>query len=340
MQRLKLTNILIFCGLLLFTQLAGAETAKSAKHPLIKAFIEKMVTDYHFNKQKLETLFKKVHFDQHVIDKMNTPYEAKPWYIYKKHFLKKRRIQQGVIFWRQHRQILTNIAKRTGVPPEYIVAIIGVESHYGEKQGHYSAFDALYTLSFHYPRRAPFFQNELKEYLLLCREQNWNPLLIQGSYAAALGQAQFMPSSYRAYAKSYQGTNKVNLFNNDADIIASIANYFYAYGWQRHQPVASKAIVSGHKYQQLPIQDRNSKISKPNLTLTELQKFGVHTPAHYPLNYKATFMRFDLKKGKTYWLGYHNFYVITRYNTSKLYALAVYQLAMQIKQQYHLRYHQ
>lgn len=339
MKKLKLTHIFIFCGILLFAQLTTAETTKPVKHHPIKAFIAKMVADYHFNKQKLEILFKKVHFSQHVIDKMNTPYEAKPWYIYKKHFLTQKRIQQGVVYWRKHRQILTNVAQRTGVPPEFIVAIIGIESNYGEKQGHYLAFDSLYTLSFYYPRRAPFFQNELKEYLLLCREQNWNPLLIQGSYAAALGQAQFMPSNYRTYAKSYRGNEKVNLFDNNADIIASIANYFYAYGWQRNQPVASKAVVKGHKYQQLPIQDRNSKISKPDLTLAKLQKYNVKTAAHYPLNYKATFIRFELKKGQTYWLGYHNFYVITRYNTSKLYALAVYQLAMKIKQQYHLRYH-
>lgn len=340
MRQLKLTNIIIFCGLLIFVQHILAETTKANEQYIVKNFITRMAADYHFNKQKLETLFSKVHLDQHIIDKMNAPYEAKPWYIYKKHFLKKKRIQQGVIYWRQHQSILANIAKRTGVPPEYIIAIIGIESQYGKKQGHYPAFDTLYTLSFHYPRRALFFQNELKEYLLLCREQNWNPLLIEGSYAAALGQAQFIPSSYRAYAKSYHGNNKINLFDDDADIIASIANYFYAYGWQRNRPIASKAIVISNKYQQLPIQDRNSKINKPNLTLAQLQKFGVQTSVRYPLNYKSTFMRFDLKNGKTYWLGYHNFYVITRYNTSKLYALAVYQLAMQIKKQYELHYHQ
>ncbi len=338
MKKLKLINILIFCAIQLFTQIAVAETTGPVKHHPIKEFIAKMVSNYHFNKQKLEKLFKKVHFNQIIVDKMNSPYEEKPWYIYKKHFLTKTRIQQGVIYWREHRQTLANIAQRTGVPPEFIVAIIGVESNYGKKQGHYLAFDSLYTLSFYYPRRAPFFQNELKEYLLLCREQNWNPLLIEGSYAAALGQAQFMPSNYRAYAKSYRGNKKVNLFDNNADIIASIANYFYAYGWQRNQPIASKAIIEGNKYEQLPIQDRNSKISEPSLTLAQLQKYNVKTTAHYPLNYKATFMRFQLEKGQTYWLGYHNFYVITRYNTSKLYALAVYQLAMQIKQQYQVRY--
>jgi membrane-bound lytic murein transglycosylase B len=339
MKAFKSIKIILFISLLLTNNSAiFAQATMPPKHHIIKNFIAKMVADYHFNNAKLAALFKKVHLNQRVIDLMNTPYEAKPWYLYKKHFIQAKRIQQGALFWRQHQHILATVARRTGVPAEYIVAIIGIESHYGKRQGHFPALEVLYTLSFHYPRRAPFFQNELKEYLLLCRDQNWDPLTIQGSYAAALGQAQFMPSSYRAYAKAYDGNKRINLFNHDADIIASVANYFYIHGWQRHQPIASKAIVTGNKYQQLPIQDRNSKISKPTMTLQKLQQFGVHSKPAYPVNYKATFMRFDLKKGNTYWLGYNNFYVITRYNTSKLYALAVYQLATSIKQQYQQQY--
>ena len=337
MQTFKYLQIILFIGLYLINTLTFAQASVSPQHP-VKDFIHKMVTEHHFSKTKLETLFSKVHRNQQVIDLMNTPYEAKPWYLYKKHFIKAKRVQQGVTFWRQHQDTLATIAKRTGVPAEYIVAIIGIESHYGKRQGHFPAFDVLYTLSFHYPRRAPFFQNELKEYLLLCRDQKWDPLSIQGSYAAALGQPQFMPSSYRAYAKSYQDHKHINLFNHDADIIASIANYFYVHGWQRNQPIASKVTVTGNQYKQLPIQDRNSKISKPSMTLQRLQQFGVHSQHPYPMDYKATFMRFALKNSQRYWLGFNNFYVITRYNTSKLYALAVYQLATRIKQQYQKRY--
>ena len=335
MKKHNMTKIIIL-GTLLVTSFVGfAQTTKPIKNNEVNNFIQEMVHQYHFNQEKLEKLFNKAQLNQQAIDLMNTPYEAKPWYLYKKHFIQAKRIQQGVLFWQRHQKILATVAQRTGVPAEYIVAIIGVESHYGQIEGAFPAFDILYTFAFHYPRRAPFFRNELKEYLLLCREQAWDPLSIHGSYAAALGQAQFMPSNYRAFGKSYSGNKHVNLFNQPADVIASIANYFYRNGWQRDQPVASKAIITGNKYQQLPIQDRNSKINIPTMTLSQFRKLGVRPNKYYAANLKATFMRFDLPKNKVYWLGFTNFYVITLYNTSKLYALAVYQLATKIKQQYY-----
>jgi len=338
MQYHKLIKIPTLIVLLLFNTMILAQTTKASEKGDVKHFIEKMVHQYHFKQEKLQALFNKVQVNQHAIDLMNTPYEMKPWYLYRKHFIQENRIQQGVIFWRQHRHILATVAQRTGVPAEYIIAIIGVESRYGKTEGTFPAFDILYTFAFHYPRRADFFRNELKEYLLLCREQQWDPLSIHGSYAAALGQAQFMPSNYRIYAKSYDDAKHIDLFNSEADVIASIANYFYLHGWQRNQPVASQAIVIGQQYKQLPIQDRNSKISKLKMTLAQLQHFGVRPAQSHAADLKATFMRFDLKNKEIYWLGFHNFYVITRYNTSKLYALAIYQLATQIKQQYQRRY--
>ena len=302
-------------------------------------FIAQMVSKYNFKKPALEQLFHKATVNPRVIKLMNTPYEAKPWFQYRTHFLSQKRVDGGVKFWHRYRKELNKVSRETGVPQNIIVAIIGVESQYGKHRGTFSAFDVLYTLSFNYPRRATFFKKELREFLILCREQGWNPLSIKGSYAAALGQPQFMPSSYRAYAKAYHHTNLVNLFDDEPDVIASVANYFSAAGWQRNKPIAAPAILKGKAYQKLPIQNRNTKISKPSLSLKKLSGYGVTSNTLYPITEKATFMNFDLEKGQSHWLGFTNFYVITRYNTSKLYALAVYQLAEKIQHSYHKKHH-
>jgi membrane-bound lytic murein transglycosylase B len=304
----------------------------------VNAFIQEMVKDYNFNEQQLTTLFNQAHINARAIELTTTPYEAKPWFTYRKHFITQARIDNGVIFWHKYHEQFQTVSERTGIPPEILVAIVGVETHYGKERGSFSAMDALTSLAFDFPRRAAFFRKELREYLLLCREQGWDPLTIKGSYAGALGQPQFMPSSYRYYAVSYDGKSKPNLFNNENDVIASIGNYFKKHGWQKDQPIAVIAVVKGDKFNTLPPQDKDGKIIKPTLSLQEFANYNVTpmTPQASDLN--AILMPFQLEDSNQYWFGFTNFYMITRYNTSKLYALAVYQLAEEIKTAYNTKY--
>ena len=174
----------------------------------VQSFINKMVKDYGFNKKDLTKVFSEVKFQQKIIDSMNRPYEKKSWDVYKKLFLTPERVNQGVIFWQNNQQTLTKAEKEFGVPANIIVAILGVETYYGRIQGNYRVIDALSTLAFDYPKRSKFFKKELKHYLLLCKEQQISPLKLRGSYAGAMGQPQFMPSSYRAYAIDYTGNGK------------------------------------------------------------------------------------------------------------------------------------
>lgn len=306
----------------------------------VQEFIDKMVSKYHFSREQLNTWFTQAQYSSRTIELMTRPFEAKPWYQYQPHFISPQRINGGVEFWHQYANELNQVQQRTGVPPEIIVSIIGVESQYGTVSGQFSVFNVLTTLSFDYPPRADFFQKELTEFLILCQEQGWDPLVIKGSYAGALGQPQFMPSSYRYYAMPYDLTvKKVNLFNYEPDVIASIGNYFKRSGWVANQPIATLATVTGTKYQTLPSIAGKAKIDKPTLTLAEFRKnYGITPTGKYPDNLKAIFLVYNLENSDEYWLGFNNFYAITRYNVSKHYALAVYQLSEAIKDQYEKTY--
>lgn len=293
----------------------------------VKSFIHMMVTKHKFNQEKLTALFEKIQLRPEVIAAMNKPYEAQPWYIYQKHFLSQNRIDGGVAFWKQHQKTLSRAEKQYGVPAQIIVAIIGVESLYGEKRGKYSVLDTLATIGFDYPSRATFFQKELAEFLILSREQDWDPATILGSYAGAVGQPQFMPSSYRAYAVDFSNKRgHADLFDNEDDVIGSIANYMHKNGWQRNGPIYSHAIIHGNGYKKINTSER-----KPTYTISELKKLGVEPAGKYFGTDKALFFNVEAAPQQfDYWIGFNNFYVITRYNTSKLYALAVSQLADKI----------
>jgi membrane-bound lytic murein transglycosylase B len=333
--------IMFFCFPVLATESNEQPTALPSQQVVdnqVVQFMQGVAKKYDFDINALHKLFNKAKLNQKAIDLMDRPYESKPWYIYQKNFITDNRIQQGVAFWHQYHEVLTAIAKQTGVAPEIIVAIIGVESHYGQLKGTFPALDVLYTFSFYYPRRETFFRNELKEFLLLCREQKLNPLTVNASYAGALGQPQFMPSSYRAYAKSYDGIGHINLFDSEPDVIASIANYFYHHGWQPEQKIAVKAMIKGNKFEVLLNQSnigKTSKIVKPGMTIKDLSAYQVYPVTRLPDDTKVILMAFDLENNShEYWLGLNNFYVITRYNTSKLYAMAVFELSELIKKRY------
>lgn len=318
--------------LLLFTFSATAATKNTQfqNRPDVQKFIKMMVKDYGFNQKYLNQLFSQVKEQPTIIVGMSTTKEQLPWYRYRDIFITQERVNQGVAFWKKHQKTLAEVSKRDGVDPSVIVAILGVETYYGKNQGTYRVIDSLSTLAFDYPPRAKFFREELKEYLLLTRENNINPMLLKGSYAGAMGQPQFMPSSYRQYAVNFSSTGQKDLANNPDDVIASVSNYFKQHGWQAQQPVAIPAQVKGSAYKVI-----TSNQLKPNTTLQKLQEYGVAPSAPLSPNAKASFLVLTMPdNAEQYWLGFNNFYVISRYNPRLNYAMAVYQLSQAIKQQY------
>ncbi len=322
-----------FLMTVLLITLTGCATNYAAR-PDVQQFIKQVSSKDKFSKMQLTELFSQIKPNQTIIHNMTTPHEAMPWYTYYPIFLQADRAQEGADFWHKHAATLAYAQKRYGVPPEIIVAILGVETRYGQRQGKYSAFDALSTLAFDYPPRSPYFKSELEHYLLLTREASFDPLSLKGSYAGALGAAQFMPSSYRHYAICYSGKGHSDLFNNADDAIVSIANYFAVHGWQAGGPVAVKAKIIGYRYTYLPAQNLN-----PQLTLGQFAHcYGIYPAKPYALQEKASLIVLANKTGVEDWLGFHNFYVITRYNTSKMYAMAVYQLSAWIRSDYDAQY--
>jgi len=215
----------------------------------------------------------------------------------------------------------------SGVAPEYIVAILGVETSYGRLTGHYRVLDALSTLAFDYPLRAKFFQDELEAFLLLTREARVDPLTASGSYAGAMGAPQFIPSNYRRYAVDAGRNGRIDLWSNWLDIFASVGNYFHEHGWITGEPVLSEAAVEPEAAAAL-----DGRNLSPGETVASLQGKGVHFDAALPATASALLIAADESDAVHWRVGYHNFYVITRYNHSMLYAMAVYELAQSVRE--------
>jgi membrane-bound lytic murein transglycosylase B len=310
-----------------FTSVARAETP-FVDRPDVQAFIQYMVKKHKFNKQQLTALFKEVKVRPQIMSQMRRPLEKKPWYAYQMLFVSEWRIEHGVKFWNKYADALKRAEETYGVPASIIVATIGVETKYGERTGDYRVMDSLTNIGFSDSPRAKFFRSELEQFLLLTREQHLNPLKITGSYAGAIGQPQFMPSSYRNYAVNFSKSGKIDLMHNEVDVIGSIANYYSKFGWKMQMPVAVQARVIGDRYDYL---SRKNQLDK-QLSLAELSHYGV-----VPMNrisddeLKVKVIELDSRYSKEYWLGFHNFGVIKRYNPSDLYAMAVYQLSVYIK---------
>jgi membrane-bound lytic murein transglycosylase B len=291
----------------------------------VKAFIDKMVANHDFAREDLVELFKEVRIKDGIIRAMKRPAEAKPWYAYRTLFITERHIDGGVAFWRSNASFLEEAEQRYGVPAEIIVAIIGVETRYGDNAGSYRVIDALSTLAFEFPRRSEFFASELEQFLILCREEKIDPLQPVGSYAGAMGIPQFMPSSYRNFAKDQDNDGRRDIWRNNGDAIASIANYFNEHGWVRDRPITFPVVVQGNEFQSLL-----SSGLKPDTSIAMLQAAGIDIPPSVDLKEKAKLLQLDNEYGPSYWVTLGNFYVITRYNHSALYAMAVYQLSREI----------
>ncbi len=308
-------------GLAALLSLQALSTTQAEVFKTEAGFVASVSHTHGFEAKKLRTWLGQAKLKKSIIKAMNRPSEAKPWHQYRKLFLTERRIRQGAAFMKTHQKALAAAEQSYGVPAEIIAAIIGVETSYGRNIGSFRVWDALYTLAFHFPRRAKFFQKELIEFLQLCHEQGFDISYPKGSYAGAMGIGQFMPSSYRNYAVDGDGDNKINLWQvNDA--IASVAHYLQQHGWKRGEPILH-AIPTPASTEQA-----EALIAlglKPKLSIAELKTQGLISPAVDDAVI-ASVMELKTELGTAYWLARDNFYSITRYNHSRRYAMAVKQL--------------
>jgi len=298
-------HILVFLFILPLTLMASVNQKE------VDAFINKTAEQYQLDAHKIRNILDQATHQQSIIDAMNKPAEkVLQWYQYRPIFITDKRIKEGVEFWQKHADVLQQVSQKTGVPPHIIVAIIGVETFYGRIKGNHKVLDALYTLAFDYPKRSAFFTKELAHFLKLSADGHVTALEAKGSYAGAMGYGQFMPSSYRSYAVDYEQDGVIDLLNNPQDAIASVANYIAQHGWQKDQPVATKT-------------------TQPDKTI-KLNQLKPHLINDQGQTYTLIGLKSD-ENSNEYWQGFHNFYVISRYNHSHMYVMAVYQLAEKLK---------
>lgn len=298
-------------------------------HPASTQVIDQLVAEEGFDRQSLEAVFADAERKDSILEAISRPAEkTKPWFQYRAIFLNKRREEQGAEFFKQHRLALERAEREFGVPAQLIVAVIGVETSYGRNVGSYRVIDALSTLAFDYPPRSAFFTSELKHYLILAREQGLPASQMMGSYAGAMGYGQFMPSSYRAYAIDFDNDDIIDIWQNPVDAIGSVANYFKQHGWRPGETVVARAEVGPDVPDTLFVRSR--KDLKPVRTVAEFAAQGIVARETLNPEALAIALKFQQENGFEYWLGLHNFYVITRYNHSAMYAMSVYQLSQAI----------
>lgn len=330
----------LFAPLLLLASAAACAQTKAvpqADPAQRAAFVAESARKYGLDPAKVNAWLDRSNHRQSIVDAMSRPAESvKTWKQYRPIFIVDRRITEGRAFLARHRAALSKVEADTGVPAEIIVAIIGVETSYGGNTGSYPVLDALYTLAFFYPvsgkpdqveretMRTAFFRDELAQVMLLAKEEGLELATMKGSYAGAMGYGQFMPSSYRAYARDGDGNGRRDLFGSLPDVFASVANYFVAHGWRKGEPVVALAK-----------QDPGAAPFKPDTleakySLAELGGKGYRPATAQGHDLAATLVTFEGNNGVEHWLGYRNFYAITRYNRSPMYAMAVYQLSREI----------
>lgn len=314
--------------------LAAALCAMSAaaqpgfvERPAVQSFIVEMSERHGFVASELETLFGRTRSDPDVIRLITPkPRGERSWQAYRGNFLNERRIRAGARFWSDNAKTLERAATRYGVPAEIIVAIIGIETEYGRNAGTFRVVEALATLAFDYPPRADFFRSELEQFLLFAREENRNVLGLTGSYAGAMGIPQFMPSSYRRYAVDFNGDGRRDLLGSSADAIGSVANFLREHGWAPGRPIAFPASVAGDAFR--PLVDGGVE---PRTPARELRAAGVTFSGDATPDTPCVLIELESPDAASeYWVGVHNFYVLTRYNRSSFYAVAVLELAYEI----------
>lgn len=290
-----------------------------------RAFAHEVAKQHGLDPNAVLTTLAKAKYQQSIIDAISRPAEAKPWKDYRPIFYTEQRRTDGIAFYREHRELIERAATEFKVAPEIVVAILGVETSYGKITGKYRVLDALSTLAFHYPPRQKFFRSELAQLLAFGDSEFPQPLdELRGSYAGAMGWGQFMPSSIAKYAKDYDGDGKIDLWNSLPDIVASIANYFASFGWEDGGPVAMRAQPLADAREIAPAN------VEPVYPVEQLVAWGYAPLEHYDPSRAATLLKLEGERGPEFWITFQNFYVITRYNKSPLYAMAVSQLATDI----------
>lgn len=324
-MRKRLGRIMLAAGLLVMAGTAGASSGYE-RHPLADEVVKTLEADG-FAAEQVRAVLAQARRQDSILEAIARPAERRlTWGEYRRIFVEPRRIEQGVAFWNAHAEALQRAEASYGVPAEIIVAIIGVETRYGRIMGRYRVLDALATLGFDYPKRADFFRGQLIEFMRMTREEQLDPTEPLGSYAGAMGFGQFIPSSFRHYAVDFDGDGKRDIWRNEVDAIGSVAHYFSAHGWKPGAPVRSNVVMNR------PADPSwfNAGL-EPQLTLAEWAERGIATRKDLDPQQPATLMELTMEDGEHYWFGLHNFYVITRYNHSRLYAMAVYELSQAIR---------
>ena len=307
---------------------SDAQTPPSDYRPLrapLEKFIAQMAYAHGFDIHALRALFAQVQVSQGVVKAIGAPSTNKTWYEFKPLFVDGGRISGGVKYWNENAGVLGRARSEFGIPEAVIVALIGIETRYGRNTGNYRVMDALSTLAFDWPARGDFFRGELEEFLLLCREQGWDPLSVKGSFAGAMGLAQFMPGSYRRHGTDYDGDGHIDLWANSSDVIGSVATYLHHFGWKEAQPIVAPARVES--------QDPKTLLDlglKPSMTLEQWRLRGARPLTPMPDDLNASLFSLDLIGGPEYWFGFDNFYALLQYNRSRNYVMAIYELAIQI----------
>jgi membrane-bound lytic murein transglycosylase B len=318
-----------FLALLLFPVTVWASYAE---RPEVQAFVHDLVKRHGFIEADLKRVFRKAQRAQPVLEAISRPAErVRTWEEYRAALLTDRRLNEGLEFWRKYRNTLERAEKKYGVPPEYVVAIIGVETFYGRNTGNWRVVDALTTLAFDYPPRANFFRNELEQYLLFTRTAGVDVFSVKGSYAGAIGLPQFMPSSTRAYAVDFDGNGRIDLQKSRVDSIGSVANFLKVHGWQRDADVLLDARVAGEAWRPF------AEGLEPKHSLLALREAGVEFDSPQPAGAKVVLIELaSAERPSDFRVGLRNFYVITRYNRSAFYAAAVADLARALRKNYDL----
>lgn len=301
---------------------AGSAQKNYAQRADVQEFINEMVEQHGFDRAYLENKFAGAKRLDNVLESIAKPAEKElTWRQYRPIFVTNKRSKKGNKFIKENQATLERAEKEYGVPVDIIAAIIGVETFYGKHTGKYTVFDSLTTLGFDYPKRSKFFRSELKEFLLLSKEENIDIETMTGSYAGAMGMPQFISSSYRRYAVDFDGDGKRDLWNSTEDVIGSVANYFSEHGWVNGASVTHQVTVTDKSIV------KKDNTLKPYVSIDQLKKQGVRIDEKLDGKEMVTLLKLEGKRGDEYWIGLKNFYVITRYNHSDLYAMAVFQLS-------------
>jgi membrane-bound lytic murein transglycosylase B len=293
-------------------------------NPSVDTFIHKMALKYHYPEKDIRAILQQAQYRADVIAHMNKPYEAKPWPQYKHHFIDQKVIASGACFWRKNHRLLYSAQRRFHVPVKIIVGILGVESKFGASLGKYRVLNALTTLSFYYPAQTDFFQAQLMAFIQYCKKNHLSPTGVRGSYAGAIGQPQFMPSSIQNYAVNNKNTKSIDLTKHEGDIIDSIANYLSKNHWHFNEPIVVLAHIQSGKA--LP-----ANLFKEARSIKQFKALGIIPSIHINPALTAKLLTIQVGPRKAYWLTFHNFDVIKTYNHSNLYALATTLLGTDVK---------